>query len=668
MVDAPPPLSPPPTPKPTRAQRVDKELEQYRNLMTVPSSFDEGFSFSSFVGVLFIALIMVPGAIYMGLLAGAGIGSAAQWVTVILFIEIAKRANAKLSRAQLFVLFYMAGSVVSTAEGGGLLWTQFLVRSDAALSFGLAGTFPSWVAPADPAAFESRSFFQWAWAPALALIVFKMFFSKLDGAIMSYGLFRIASDVERLPFPLAPVGAQGMIALADDLEGGDTSKGGWRWRVFSIGGAIGLLFGLVYMGLPTLSGAILGKTMQVFPIPFVDWTSYTQDYLPAVATGLSFDLGQVVLGMVMPFWAMIGSFVGLLATIVANPILHHYQVLTSWNPGDSTVETMFKNQVDLYLSLGIGLSLAIAAIGISSLFKLRAKARDSAAAFTIPAGRGDIPNLWIVGVYLVSTLIYVAVCWWLVDFHLGVLLVLLFFGFIYTPIISFVTARLEGIAGQMVEIPFIKEMSFILSGFHGVGIWFIPVPQANYGAGTVFYRQAELTGTKFTSLWKADFFLFPVMLVSTIGFSSFIWGMNEVPSSVYPFTQQMWELNAKNQCLIFASTSGEYSQFQEALSGSKVGIGFVLGLMLFGGLSAINAPITLIYGLIRGIGQTLPHVIIPQLIGALLGRYYFEKRLGLKWREYAPVLAAGFAAGVGLISMFCIGLVFFAKSTNKLPY
>ena len=655
-----------PAPAPSD-RKVDRELEQYRNLMTVPDRFDEGFSLSSLFGVLFIALVMVPGAIYMGLLAGAGIGSAAQWVTVILFLEIAKRANAKLSKAQLFVLFFMAGGVMASADAG-LLWTQFLVRSDAALSFGLAGTFPEWVAPSDPAAYETRSFFQWAWLPAIGLILFKMFFSKLDGAIMSYGLFRIASDIEKLPFPLAPVGAQGMTALADDLEGGDKSKGGWRWRVFAIGGAIGLLFGLVYMGLPTISGAILGKTMQVFPIPFVDWSTYTQDYLPAVATGLSFDLGQVVLGMVMPYWAMIGSFLGLVITVIVNPFAQHAGVLKTWKPGDTTVEIMFANNVDLYFSLGIGLSLAIALIGIESIFRLWKRKNSAEQSFGTPAGRGDISTGWIIGVYLVSTLLYIMISWWLVDWHMGVLAVLIFFGFLYTPIISFVTARLEGIAGQVVEIPFIKEMSFILSGYHGVAIWFIPVPQANYGAGTVFYRQAELTGTKFTSLWKADAFLFPVMMVATIGFSSFIWGMNEIPSSVYPFTQQMWELNAKNQCLVLASTTGEYSQFTEALSGGKVGFGFIVGMVLFSGLSWINAPVTLIYGLIRGIGQTMPHVIIPQLIGALIGRYIFEKRMGLKWREYVPVLAAGFAAGVGLISMLCIGLVFLSKSANSLPY
>jgi hypothetical protein len=130
----------------------------------------------------------------------------------------------------------------------------------------------------------------------------------------------------------------------------------------------------------------------------------------------------------------------------------------------------------------------------------------------------------------------------------------------------------------------------------------------------------------------------------------------------------MWELQAKNASLVYSSTMGEYSHFSEALSAPKVGIGFGIGVVLFGVLGWVAAPVTLVYGLIRGIGQTLPHVIIPQFIGALIGKFYFERKLGLKWREYVPVVSAGFACGFGLVAMFCIGLVFLAKATNHLPY
>ena len=61
--------------------KLDKELDEFRKIMEVPSTFVEGFQWSALFGAIFVALLMVPGAIYMGLLAGTGIGSAAQWVT-----------------------------------------------------------------------------------------------------------------------------------------------------------------------------------------------------------------------------------------------------------------------------------------------------------------------------------------------------------------------------------------------------------------------------------------------------------------------------------------------------------------------------------------------------------------------------------------------------------
>ena len=659
--------------------RIDAELEKYRQLMVAPGTYAEGFSIGSVIGVILVALILIPGALYMQLLAGQGVGSAAQWVTLILFLEVAKRANAKIGRAQIFVLFYMAGTFAwQSVQHSTPLWPQFLVRSEAALSFGLVGQFPEWFAPSDPAAYETRSFMSSAWLPALGLLVFKSLFTRLDSAVAGYGLFRLTSDIEKLPFPMAPIGAQGMMALADDLEGQDRS-GGWRWRVFSIGGALGLVFGLIYLGLPTLTANLFGEAhkFSILPIPFVDFTQYTRDILPAVATGMSFDFTQLIIGMVLPFWAMVGSAIGFVVTMVLNPILYHAGVLRSWSPGDSTVETMFKNNVDFYLSFGIGISLAVAVVGILGMVRMLRKKREldaiekaggRPATGAVPEGRGDIPNRWILICYIGATLLYIALSGWLVDFHMGVMAVLVFFGFIYTPLISYVTARLEGIAGQVVEIPFIRELSLIMSGYQGIAVWFIPIPQANYGTQTVLYRQAELTGTKFTSLWKAEAVIFPVMIALTLIFASFIWGLAEIPSAVYPYAQQIWELDAKNACLVFSSTAGGYSQFQEALSGPVVLIGLVAGTAVFGALSAIAAPVTLCYGVVRGLGQTLPHVIIPQFIGALLGRYYFEKKLGLQWGQYVPVLAAGVSCGFGLVSMLCIGIVFLAKSANALPY
>jgi hypothetical protein len=666
------------------SRRPDKELEEFRNIMQVPSHFEEGFRWSSLVGVVFVSLLMVPGAIYMGLLAGtAEISAAASWVTVILFVEVAKRAHRTLNKAEIFVLFFMAAAAMG-APFSGLLWNQFFINSDAAAAAGISEQLPVWFAPdRDSTSYDLRTFFHVDWIPVIGMVIFGTFFGHLSNMILGYGLFRITSDFERLPFPMAPVNAQGVVVMAEDIEQKADKDGqmSWRWRVFAIGGMIGLVFGSIYLLLPTLSGAMTGQTLQILPIPFSDFTGKTGAYLPAVATGISWDFGNLIIGMVMPFFGMVGSFIGLVITFVINPILFSNGVLTNWQYGDDTVATLFKNNVDFYFSLQIGIAVAIAAVGIASVARSIARARRKSnttdePVVLNPEGRGDIRTWVVIAFYLFVTLSYIGMSAWLLYWHHGewnagirnIVLVLFFLGFVYTPLISYVTARLEGMVGQVVEIPMIREAALILSGYRGVACWFLPLPMANYGQMTVFYRQCELTGTKFSSIWKANVFLYPIILLSSIFFMNFIWGLDSVPSSAYPYAQEMWELNAANQSIVYSSTTGEYSIFEEAFNWKYLGLGTLVGSGLFGLMNLLGAPSMLIYGVVRGLGQSMPHAILPQFIGALIGRYYFQRKLGLKWRQYIPVVAAGFACGMGLITTVGVGITFLNKAIIKLPF
>ena len=678
--------------------------------MTPPSTFEDGFSWAAFFGALFVAVLMVPGSIYMTLLAGASIGPAAQWVTLILFIEVARRAHKSLSNAQVFTLFYLSGAIMVTAsqlQGGfhgglGALWGQFFVQSDAAEAAGLADKIPSWVAPSDPEVLGQRSLLMWEWAGPIALIAFTMIIGRIDNMILGYGLFRLTSDIEKLPFPMAPVGAQGILALseeqqeeapgyedmtpdddppADNLEKSDK---GWRWRVFAIGAVIGLAFGALYLGLPTVTGALLGTPITLIPIPFIDFTQDTSDLLPAVATGISMDLGQLLLGMVLPFWAMVGTFVGLMVTFIANPFLYDAGILTSWDQGDEMQATFYKNTVDFYLSFSLGVAGAIAVAGFISVGRAVIRARREAKAhqaqgdtisreLNIPEGRGDIRPWLIFAVYLISTALYLGVSCWLLyitdgGIPLSLVVIMLFYALIYTPVISYVTARLEGIAGEVINVPFVREASFILSGYQGVAVWFLPVPLHNYGSMTVFYRQCELTGTKFKSIWKSELLLTPIILVGSLLFAHFIWRLGPIPGPAYPYAQEWWEVTAEQQALIFSSTLGGFSEFERAIDWQYILAGLGIGGVCFAGLSWLGAPVFLTYGIVRGLNQTLPYAVIPQFVGALIGRYYFQKKLGLRWRQYTPVVFAGFSCGMGLIGTLGVGFTFLAKSVFKLPY
>jgi uncharacterized oligopeptide transporter (OPT) family protein len=130
----------------------------------------------------------------------------------------------------------------------------------------------------------------------------------------------------------------------------------------------------------------------------------------------------------------------------------------------------------------------------------------------------------------------------------------------------------------------------------------------------------------------------------------------------------MWDLRAANTSIMYSSTLGEYSIFEEAFDWAYLGVGTGFGVLLFGVMSLLGAPVFLVYGLVRGLGQNMPHAILPQFIGALIGRYYFQKRLQIKWRQYVPVVAAGFMCGQGLVTTLCIGITFLSKAVIQMPF
>ncbi|MFZ7125073.1 MAG: peptide transporter [Desulfobacterales bacterium] len=650
----------------------DKELKEYRDLLKAPDHFEEGFDWKTVVGAIFIGFLMMPGSMYLQLVIGTGIGPAARWVTIILFAEIAKRSYTELKQQEIFLLYYMAGAALASPFQG-LLWNQYLVQSDAARMLGLAEYIPTWVAPS--AASESlveRTFFHRDWLIPILLLIGAQIIQRIDQFGLGYALYRLTSDVEKLPFPMAPVGALGTMALAESTE---EKKKSWKWRVFSIGGMIGLVFGGIYVLLPTVSGLIFAEPIRLIPIPWVELTRHTENVLPAVATGIQFDLGLVFIGMVLPFWAVIGGFVGLVITIIANPYLFRHGILNRWHPGMGTVDTVFANNFDFYMSFGIGLGLAIAVVGIWHVVRSfsnvpgaeRGTLRDL---FHPPPGRGDF-NFWIsIGIYVFSTLSYVLLCVWLVPGFPWLFFIA--YGFIYTPLISYITARMEGIAGQFVSLPLVREASFIAGakyfGYQGIEIWYAPIPIHNYGDATVNFRQIELTGTSIRGIIKAEIVVFPVVMVASLLFSQFIWRLAPIPSSSYPYAQELWHLQALNTLLMQTSTLEGNALFYQALNLVYVLTGLGFGVLTYFVLTLFGLPVLLIYGVVRGLGQSTPHGLILEVIGALLGRFIFLKRYGAMWRQYAPVLLAGFSCGMGLTGMFAMGFALILKSLNRLAY
>jgi len=685
-----------------RSGRPDKELEQYRSLLETPTEFVDGFGWTTVAGVVFCGLIMIPGSIYLSLMTGGSLGSAATWVTLILFSEVARRAMRTLSKQELVVLLNAAGGVL----GGGFIFGDFvyrayLVSSEAVRDAGMRDAFPTWFVPkADSAAILQRNLFHHDWLVPIGFLAFMMVLGFVNRYTLGYFFFRLTSDIERLPFPMAPIQAQGAMALAEhdpqsSRTGGEDAgraafmrtkqgerKTSERWRLFSLGIVLGLAFGALQVGIPAITGLLFGSPIFLVPQPFLDTTTLTEVILPATPTGLVIDMGVVLMGFVLPFWAVVGTSTAIILTIVANPLLHHAGVLTRWQPGMDTINTTFANSMDFWMSFGIGAAFAVACVSIFQTVRdVRRRIRELSARpesagqglrslwATPQTGRGDW-SMWLsLCSYVVVSITLISICYWMLKdtgtSRIGVLIFLSVFVFIYNPLISYVNARLLGISGQSVDIPFIKETAFILSGAKGVEIWLAPIPIANYGGQAQSFRVNELTGVSFRSLIKADLLLLPFMFLLSWLFWAFIWHASPIPSDSFPAAQINWDLRTKTDTLLYTSTfvapgtvahSILDSAFLQAIHGKVVAAGFGLTTLFFVLFGALGLPTLFIYGIIRGLGA-LPHTMALEIVGALVGRYYYQKKFGpTNFLRMAPTLLAGYFTGVGLISMATIAM------------
>jgi hypothetical protein len=641
-------------------------------------AYEEGFTWKAVLGTFFVGIVIMPAAIYVGLVAGAAVGGAAQWMTIIVFSEVARRSFIPLKKQEIYILYYVAGGLAGMVGGLALaggpfawwIWNQYFANSSAAKQFGIYGRIPTWVVPPPgSSAVINRTFLDSAWLVPFYLLIAGQVISRLNWIGMGYFLFRVTSDTERLPFPLAPIAAAGATALAEVGRKEET----WRWPVFSTGAVLGLIWGFFYVGIPAISSAFMVKPLQLIPIPYIDLTPTTESFLPSAPIGLVGNLGSLLWGFVLPFPIVLGNLIGsILCQVITNPIIYHLGYMPTWRPGMTIIWTQFATSFDVWISVGAGFAGAVAIIGFYSLGKVFAAARRQATGrgrgiLAPPPGRGDFPLSLALAMWFIGTLASVIICHKLIPkFPLWILVL---FAFLWTPLNSYISARMIGFGGFFPGIPYLREVTIILSGYKGVDIWFAPIPLADYGGTAQFFREVELTGTKFTSILKAEALMFFVILGFSFLYWQYIWKLRPIPDPAYPYAQRMWPLSAMNSALIMtANQNPEQAWLLKALKPKVIEASFGIGLLLYILINYFGLPPMFFYGFFGGI-QAVPGDTLMVFIGALLGRYYFSKRFGEhRWRAYTPVLAAGYGCGFGLVSMICIALTLIAKSVSYMPY
>lgn len=649
--------------------------------------YEEGFTWRTIIGAFFIAFVMLPGLIFMGLMIGYDMGTAAEWVTIILFVEIARRSFLVLRKQELYMLKYTAGQLTHMAGGiaigggifGILLYKRYERNSEAFETFGIAHQVPDWVAPFGEAAYNV--FTHPVWWPAIIVTILSMTLSKLTQLSLGYMAYKATADVEKLPFPLAPIAAEGAIALAETSQ--DKNKKGYRQYCFALGVIIGAVFGIIYVGVPTLTNAFLDRTLTIIPIPFLDLTTKFETVMEAAPIGINLNLGLLFVGFVLPWRICLGMVSStFLFQLVLNPfVFRPLGWLPSWQPGKSAIQTNVSNTLDLYLSVGIGIAFAILFVGLYGMIKswiqYRQKKEQDEDGFDISAfwrrdkPRGD-PNMWVpIVIWVSASIVYIFFCDYLVNGNLpeGVdpfpIIWLVAFAFIWTPMNTYINARMSGIAGQHAGIPFVTEGAIFASGHRGVAIWFAPLPIANYGKFADELRETQLTRTKFTSILKAELLVFPLMIVASFLFWSYIITLGDIPSDQYPYVEQFWPQYATLSGVWASSMQEGQTLLFQSLKWEAILAGFLGSIGLFTGFSAAGLSHQYIYGGITTLTQ-LPHMAIMIFTGALLGRFFFMRKFGKdRWTNYTPILAVGFAAGMGLTGMLSIAINFLWASIGS---
>jgi hypothetical protein len=647
--------------------------------------FEDGFTSKVMIGTLFVCLIMLPGAIYLGLVAGQSLGGAAQWVTIVLFSEIARRSFHPLKRQEIYCLYYMAGALtvtgfsalpgISGGPFGGWIGNAYLMQSPAMVN--VAPHLPHWVAPAPgSSAYLHRSFLDPAWwvpfwtSPGFILIAYQVL-DRMKWIGLGYSLFRLTSDVERLPFPMAPVAASGATALAEV----NSKEDSWRWRVFSTGTIIGLIFGFFYLAVPIFTGVVFSRPVTLLPIPFFDLTPNIERMAPTSLLGYNPDLGALMIGFILPFPIVLGGVISSVATqTFGNPILYHMGKFPHWISGSPAIQTNIATQFDFWMSINIGVQLAVALIGFASVgaIMFRSKSKETQAArgslAKIPEGRGDIPIVVALGAWALATVGFVILNHNLVPtFPISIII---FYGLIWTPLNSYITARIIALTGQPAgDVPFLNQAVVLGAHYTKPDIWFAPLPLNNYGGQTQKFRELELTGTKFTSIIKVEFFMLPFILLFSFIYWGFLWYTNDIPSAQFPYAQKLWPQFAVQQSIWSQiNAPGGADWVKHAIKPALIEWGGAGALVFYMLTRLVNAPGLFFYGFVGNL-TNYPHNTIPMFLGALLGRYYFTKVVGReRWQLYAPVLLAGYSCGMGLIGMCAIALALINKTVSYLPF
>jgi len=646
------------------------------------SKLEKGWTWKSMLALIFAGVAILPLNLYLFLVSGASIAVASTYITAILFTQVASLLGTKIKKQELFIIYTVSGIVAGNPAAIGLIYRHYYLNSFVTRSFidpytgkPLSRLIPSWwVPPLDSPANSLRSFFHpdWVIPYSLSFIQFGILvvIQEIALAIMNAHLY---IKTEKLPFPLAEIGAQMVITLAERPRD--------RMNIFTLALLLSSAYSFFLYGLPSLSLGAYNVRLQLIPTPWIDLTTGffgIEQFLPGAILGIHTDPIIWTTGFLLPLNVLAYMLIGSIACWVFGNwlTLTYFRDLfpswaQEWTKGMNLALIWQRSTLRVWSFLQVGFMLSLAFITILPAYKvfgrgLKTLLKPKSLKGVIVSGADESeypPFLKVLVIYIFSVGASIVIFHIFVpDFPLWIA-ILASYGF--GTILTLAGTRSIGETGVVITMPYVWQGTVLLSGYQGLGAWFLyPTIGGSLAPSWVQnLKIAELTETKPMDFFKAYFFGFLLYNFFSLFFVQFYWSIAPIPSSVFPFTLMQWPLQA--------TIDNMWISRQIVAKPELLGFAF-LGMSAIGIAGQVISKFTGLpfnfAGLVTGT-VTIPPFAIAYFLGGLLGQYVIKRSVGEQWwNNYKAVLVAGIAAGEGItVGIFSTFILLF-KSVWILPF
>ncbi|MGQ9691197.1 MAG: hypothetical protein ACUVQY_08055, partial [Thermoproteota archaeon] len=559
----------------------------------------EGFTKNVIIAILYAGLVLQPMVIFSSLYGGIGLSGTVQLITVLLLTQLGPLLGRRLSRHEVLVAFIasgISGSFTQLFSSYGIFLAY--IRSNPAFSIG--SLLPTWLCPpVYSEALLTRTYLHPDWIPFIVIHCFTFTLWYVANFVLGLMAFQLYSEVEKLPFPAARIGAETVVTLSERVPE--------RMRYFTYFLFFGFAYGLVAYGFPVFGRALLRHDVVPFiPVPWLDMNRMVQEHfnLKAANFGISTSLSTLATGFVIPFDIVLMVFLSSIAVnLVINPFLCEQGYLPSLIVGADISYSWQRSFIDFWVGPSIGLAIAL---GIAPLLLHSGNLKEAFRSMKDLEKVYSESRLMRVNVLI---LIYIA-C------SLGTTVITLllcpdfmpyaWIAVILSTVLPFIlimaSARAMASAGVAVEIPYLFEGVMGALPYDKVDIWFAPlytshtVTMGSPSAMWVDYLyMAKHTGTKITSVFKGWFFALPIAWGLGLLFSVAMWLLAPIPSSFYPYSAKTWPIMASYMDLFVSK------RFVAVLDPKMIGSSFLLGVIVYVASEFLKHPGALI-GVVMAVG------------------------------------------------------------------